>query len=272
MARKRIETASATDLGNVRQYNEDSIAIDADLGVVALADGMGGHRAGEVASAMAAEIVLTGLRHRLPEFRSSTSQHSRLLAVEESINQANKAIWDAAQASATRQGMGTTLAMSVFCNGKVVLGHVGDSRIYRLRNGALRLLTRDDSLLRDQVDIGLITAAEVGDSHNRNLVTQALGVAATVPAHVREDDAVPGDLFLLCSDGLNDMVDDSDIELILNSLAANLPLAAQTLVQTAKDNGGYDNISVIVARVRKPRAVGRWLARVFGRLRAAKAA
>src|SRR4029453_19016365 len=103
----------------------------------------------------------------------------------------------------------------------------GDSRIYRLRDRVLQLLTRDDSLLRDQVDVGLISAADASESHNRNLVTQALGVAASVPAHVSQVDAAPGDVFLLCSDGLNDMVDDGDIELILNSLAANLPLAAQ---------------------------------------------
>jgi len=266
MGRNYIEAAAASDLGNVRQYNEDSIALDPELGIVAVADGMGGHRAGEIASAMATEIALAGLRRRIPEFRSRAGQHSPLLAVEESINQANLAIWGAAQADAARLGMGTTLALALFHDDRIVIGHVGDSRIYRLRDGALRLLTRDDSLLRDQVDARLISVAEAGASHNRSLVTQALGAAEHVVAHVRAEPVAPGDIYLLCSDGLNDLVDDADIALILHTLAANLPLAAQHLVQAAKDNGGYDNITAIVARVRRPFPAGRgWWRRIFGK-------
>ncbi len=262
MARHRIEAASASDLGKVRQYNEDSIALDPENGVVALADGMGGHRAGEVASAMATEIALAALRRQLPEFRSGGNQHSPLLAVKESINQANLAIWRAAQASAAHQGMGTTLAVALLLGDKIVFGHVGDSRIYRLRDHRLRLLTRDDSLLRDQVDTGLISAADASESHNRSLVTQALGAAESVLVHAHQEDSAPGDLLLLCSDGLNDMVEDSDIELIVDALQANLPLAAQHLVNAAMDNGGYDNISVVLARSRPAFAAGQaWLAR-----------
>src|SRR5512143_939677 len=259
MARKFIDAAAATDPGNVRQYNEDSIAMDPELGVVVVADGMGGHRSGEVASAMAARVVLAGLR------RPRADKHSPLLAVEESINQANLAIWGAAQARAGQLGMGTTLALALFRNDRIVIGHIGDSRVYRLRGGKLQLMTRDDSLLRDQVDAGLISVADAGESHNRSLVTQALGVAAQVAPHVRQVDAEPGDIVLVCSDGLNDLVDDADIELILQALGANLPLAAQLLVQTAKDNGGYDNITAIVARLRKlfPAARG-WQRRLLG--------
>lgn len=265
MARKFIEAVAATDLGNIRQYNEDSIAMDSELGVIAVADGMGGHRAGEVASAMAAQIVLAGLRQRLAALRSGADQHSPLLAVEESINQANLAIWGAAQVDAGRLGMGTTLALALFHDNRIVIGHIGDSRVYRLRGSELQLMTRDDSLLRDQVDAGLISVADAGDSHNRSLVTQALGVAEHVAAHVRQVDAIPGDIVLVCSDGLNDLVEDSDIELILKTAGANLPLAAKLLVQTAKDNGGYDNITAIVARVRKsfPAARG-WQRRLLG--------
>lgn len=252
MARRFIEAAAATDPGNVRQYNEDCIAMDPELGVIVVADGMGGHRAGELASAMAAQIVLTGLRQRLPELRPDTPQHSPLLAVEESINRANSAIWSAAQAHAGQLGMGTTLALALFHDNRLVIAHIGDSRVYRMREGSLQLMTRDDSLLREEVDAGLISAAEAGESHNRSLVTQALGGAAQVTAHVQQVDAAPGDIVLVCSDGLNDLVEDADIELILQELRTNLPLAAQLLVQTAKDNGGYDNVSAIVARVRKP--------------------
>src|SRR4029450_9623640 len=165
MARKFIEAAAATDLGNVRQYNEDSIAMDPELGVVAVADGMGGHRGGEVASAMAVQIVLTGLRQRLAELRPAAQQHSPLLVVEESINQANLAIWAAAQASAGQVGMGTTLALALFPDNRIVIGHIGDSRVYRLRGGKVQLMTRDDSLLRDEVDVGLISVADAGVSH-----------------------------------------------------------------------------------------------------------
>ena len=265
MARKFIEAAAATDPGNVRQYNEDCIAMDPELGVVAVADGMGGHRAGEVASAMAAQMVLVGLRQRLAELRSGTDQHLPLLAVEESITQANLAIWGAAHAHAGQLGMGTTLALALFHDNRIVIGHVGDSRVYRLRGGKLQLMTRDDSLLRDQVDAKLISAADAGESHNRSLVTQALGVAEQVAAHVRQVDAVPGDIVLLCSDGLHDLVDYADIELILQELGANVSLAAHLLIQTAKDNGGYDNISAIVARVRKPFPAARgWQRRLLG--------
>ncbi|HYQ99851.1 MAG TPA: protein phosphatase 2C domain-containing protein [Casimicrobiaceae bacterium] len=265
MARKFIEAAAATDPGKVRQYNEDCLAVDPELGVFVVADGMGGHRAGEVASAMAAQIVLVGLRERLPKLGSGTNSHSPLLAVEESINQANLAIWGAAQGHARQLGMGTTLALALFHDNQIVIGHIGDSRVYRLRGGGLQLMTRDDSLLRDEVDAGLISVAEAGKSHNRSLVTQALGVAERAVAHVRRVDAEPGDIVLLCSDGLSDLVEDADIELILQALGANPSLAAQLLVQTAKDNGGYDNITAIVARVRKPFPAARgWRRRLLG--------
>src|SRR6266498_2311996 len=263
MAHNSIEAVGLTDVGNVRQYNEDRLAIDTRIGVVALADGMGGHRAGEVASRMAADIVVASLRAHLARLGPARRQHSPLLAAERSIKQANRAIFKAAQADATRQGMGTTLALAAFCDNSVVLGHIGDSRIYRLRDSRLQLLTRDDSLLRDQVELGIISAAEAVTSHNRSLVTQALGVLEDVEPHVREDDALPGDVFLLCSDGLNDLVDDVDIELIIRSLAGNLDLAAQILIQTAKDNGGYDNVSVILVKPFASNGRHGWLRRLL---------
>ena len=132
---------------------------------------------------------------------------------------------------------------------------------------SLQLLTSDDSLLRDQIELGFISAADAGDSHNRSLVTQALGVEESVRAHLREDEAFPDDIYLLCSDGLNDLVEDADIALIISALKTNLPLAASHLVQTAKDNGGYDNISVILAKVLRPFPAAShrpWISRLFG--------
>jgi protein phosphatase len=166
--------------------------------------------------------------------------------------------------------MGTTVAVAVFYDDAVALGHIGDSRIYRLRDKSLQLLTRDDSLLRDQVELGIIAPADASESHNRSLVTRALGIEEDISPHIHEEPALPGDIFLLCSDGLNDLVDDADIELIMHSLDSNLTLAAHHLIQTAKDNGGYDNVSVIVGKVLKtfPAASHkRWITRVFGWLR-----
>lgn len=259
----RIEAVGVTDAGSVRQFNEDRIVLAPEIGVVALADGMGGHRAGEIASHMAAGLVVDSLRAHVAGAGTAAAQHSPLLALDKSINQASRSVFEAAQASRAREGMGTTLAVALFHAGGVAIAHVGDSRIYRLRAGRLALLTRDDSLLRQQVETGLIGASDVADSHNRAFVTQALGTAEAVDAHPRDVDTLPGDVYLLCTDGLNDLVDDDDIELIVHSLAGNLALAAQVLVQTAKDHGGYDNVSVILARSgTHPRADRGWLARI----------
>jgi serine/threonine protein phosphatase PrpC len=266
MSRLYIEAAGLTDVGSVRQYNEDCIVFDAANGVMVVADGMGGHRAGEVASRMATELLLTALRERVAEFRSDDDHDAPRLTVEQSIIRANAEIFAAAQAQATYFGMGTTLALAVFYDRRVTLAHVGDSRIYRLRFNRLQLLTRDDSLLRDQVELGLIAAADAGGSHNRNLVTRAIGIEERVTPHMRDEEVLPGDLYLLCSDGLNDLVDDNDIELIINSLKSNIPLAVHHLVQAAKDNGGHDNISAILVRLHEAEPVangGGWLARML---------
>lgn len=269
-----LEIAALTDVGNVRQYNEDSVAVDPELGLVALADGMGGHRAGEVASLMATEIVLAGLKMAAVEFDPGDRERQPLQALAKSIKRANEAIHDGGMNDVRFRGMGTTLACAVFHDNRIAFAHVGDSRIYRIRDGTLTLLTRDDSLLRDQVDLGVITAEEARHSHNRSLVTRALGIEPHVRPHLAAQAAVPGDVYLLCSDGLNDLVEDADIELVVTKLAGNLPLAALHLVQAAKDNGGFDNVSVILAKVRAPfaatppgawRRLRRWIAGLLGR-------
>jgi protein phosphatase len=267
MSRRFIEIAALTDAGSVRQFNEDSLAADPEIGVAVLADGMGGHRAGEVASRIAARAVFDGLEARVAAFRSKAGPHSPRQAVQESINQANIAVFEAARAQSSYNGMGTTLAVTLFYDNRVALGHIGDSRVYRLRDRTLALLTRDDSLLRDEIEAGVISGEEAAESHNRSLVTRALGIEPTVRAHLAEDDARPDDVYLVCSDGLNDLVDDPDIELIVGELGSNLPLAARHLVQAAKDNGGYDNVSVILAKVLQPfpaTSGQRWTRRWFG--------
>jgi protein phosphatase len=147
--------------------------------------------------------------------------------------------------------MGTTLVVMLLHDNSLVVGHIGDSRLYRFREGRLEQVTRDHSLLQEQIDSGLITKEQARHSQNKNLVTRAVGIDPEVEAEVRSYPVQPGDIYLLCSDGLNDMVTDEDMELTLGSLQANLPLAAEQLVQQANDNGGRDNVSVILVRVLK---------------------
>ncbi|MDD5328538.1 MAG: Stp1/IreP family PP2C-type Ser/Thr phosphatase [Sulfuricella sp.] len=259
-AQSMLEFAGATDAGMVRKFNEDSIAIDREIGAMILADGMGGYLAGDVASAMAAsvaaEVVKTGLAGATPG-----------QVAKEAAEKANRAVLKMAQKNSQYQGMGTTLTLALFHDDRIAVAHVGDSRLYRLRYDRLEQLTLDHSLLRDQVEAGVIDAEQAWGSHNRNLLTRALGKKEAVEVDLREDDVLPGDIYLLCSDGLNNMVEDADIQLALCELKANLPLAARLLVQMANDNGGHDNVSVVLARVRAFPARRGLFDRLFGWLR-----
>lgn len=265
----RLEVASLSDIGRVRAQNEDAVAADGEFGIAAVADGIGGHRSGEIASRMAVDILLDQLRSRVRKFRDGARQPMPLQFAEQIVGEANRAIHASAARHSEREGMGTTLALALFHGQRVALLHVGDSRIYRLRDGRLQALTRDDSLLSDQLERGLIAAEDSRGSHNRHLVTQALGVAETVSVHLNEESVRTGDVFLLCTDGLSDLVEVADIELIIDALKTRLSLAAGQLVQLANDNGGYDNISVVLVRVHEAEAQSArkgWIGRLFGRL------
>lgn len=265
----RLEVVSLSDIGRVRAQNEDAVATDGEFGIAAVADGIGGRRSGEIASRMVADIVLDKLRHQVRKFRDGTRQPMPLQFAEQIVGEANRAVHASAARHPEREGMGTTLALALFHGQRVALLHVGDSRIYRLRDGRLQALTRDDSLLSDQLERGLIAAEDSRGSHNRHLVTQALGVAETVSVRLNEESVRSGDVFLLCTDGLSDLVEAADIELIIDSLKTNLSLAAGQLVQLANDNGGYDNISVVLVRVLEAEAQSArrgWIARLLGRL------
>lgn len=249
-----LEITSATAPGVLRVFNEDSIAIERELGLLILADGMGGYKAGDVASSLATDLVLNELKQKsgkqtVPSLRTVNQLAESSLTVKAAIEKANRFIYKAAHASDKHRGMGTTIVAILFQDGWATIAHVGDSRLYRLRQGELTLLTHDHSLLQEQVELGMISAEEARYSHNRNLVTRALGVEEEVKVDVLEVDVWPDDIYLLCSDGLNDMVDDADIELALSELQVNLPLAANHLVEMANDNGGYDNISVVIAKL-----------------------
>ncbi|HEY7241057.1 MAG TPA: Stp1/IreP family PP2C-type Ser/Thr phosphatase [Burkholderiales bacterium] len=249
-----LEIASCTDPGMVRSHNEDSIATDAAHGLAVLADGMGGYNAGEVASGMATSVILSEMRQVLAgtqpnQIDPRTNQTIAARLLREQVLRANTSIYQAAQNQPQYAGMGTTLVASLFYDNRVLVAHLGDSRLYLLRDASLRQVTRDHSLLQEQIDSGLLTAEQAKNAQHKNLVTKALGIDPSVEPEIHEYPTQPGDIYLLCSDGLCDMVDDDEIGATLQSLGANLKLAAQQLVQMANDNGGRDNVSVILVRV-----------------------
>lgn len=239
--------AGLTDIGRVRANNEDAIAFDCPRGVAILADGMGGHNGGEVASAMAVALLQARLGEALSHVGVAATRYAALRRLfETSVDEINRAIYKAGQLHSHLKGMGTTLVLAAFGSKQVIVGHVGDSRCYRLRSGQLEMLTRDHSLLRRQLDAGEITRAEADRSPYRNLVTRALGIEPQVLLEMHDHEARTGDLFLLCSDGLSEMVKDDDIG---RHLSRNIGLSekAALLIETANENGGRDNISVVLA-------------------------
>jgi PPM family protein phosphatase len=268
-----LEIASCTDPGIVRAHNEDSIAADAARGLVVLADGMGGYNAGEVASGMATTVITTELQHSIEQtppyqIEPTTGRPHGEMLLRDQIAKANTSIYQAAQSQPQYSGMGTTLVTAMFYDNKITIAHIGDSRAYRLRGEALEQLTRDHSLLQEQIDSGMITPEQAKFSQNKNLVTRALGIDPSVEPEIHAYDTRPGDVYLLCSDGLNDMVTDEDIGMTLQTLSSNLRLAAQQLVQMANDNGGRDNVSVILVRIVRDYPAPRgWITRFFGWLR-----
>ena len=268
-----LEIVAQTNSGMVRAHNEDSIAFDAACGLVVLADGMGGYNAGEVASGIAVSVLVSEitrpLKNSSPVDRDEeTGEELAVALLGRSIHKANASIFHAAKSDAQYAGMGTTIVSALFYDNRVVVGHVGDSRLYRLRGEALESMTRDHSLLQEQIDCGMISVENARHSQNKNLVTRAVGIDADVIPEIHLHDVQAGDIYLLCSDGLNDMVEDDDIQSILYAMQGNLALAAEQLIQTANDNGGRDNVSVILVKVRQEFAQPRsWRARVLSWLK-----
>jgi serine/threonine protein phosphatase PrpC len=268
-----FEIVSATDPGMVRSHNEDSVAADPRTGVVVLADGMGGYNAGEVASGMATTVIVTEMQQSLAtlsptQIDPQTNQELAARLVREQVLKANTSIYQAAQSQAQYAGMGTTLVVCLFFDNRVLVAHLGDSRLYLMRDGEFKQVTRDHSLLQEQIDAGLISPEQAKHAQHKNLVTRALGIDPSVEPEIHEYATKPGDIYLLCSDGLCDMVDDEDIGMAVQALGANLNLAAQQLVQMANDNGGRDNVSVILVRVLREYPAARGvMAKVFAWLK-----
>lgn len=236
-----------TDPGRARDNNEDSVAFDEATRVGVLADGMGGYNAGEVASGMATAFIKTELARWLTQAEDLAPPDQIRRAVEICVANANRSIFNASHSNPQYFGMGTTLVVALFQNSTLILGHIGDSRCYRLRNGAMLQITKDHSLLQEQIDAGLLTPEQAALSPNKNLVTRALGVEDAVLLELTEHQVLPGDVYLMCSDGLSDMIEDATIAKILQN-GLSLEQMAQQLVSLANANGGRDNITVLLTQ------------------------
>ena len=258
------EFFAQTHTGLSRSNNEDAVVFDAPTRLCVVADGMGGYNAGEIASGMAVAFIKSELSRWLSQAVQQASPREVRRAMEICVENTNLSILKAAHANSQYAGMGTTLVVGVFQRDLLILGHIGDSRCYRLRGGVLAQITRDHSLLQEQIDAGLISAEEALTSTHKNLVTRALGVEDDVALEVNEHDVQADDLYLMCSDGLTDMVDDATILQML-STPDSLEQIAQRLVDNANANGGRDNISVLLVKAKaepkKPTIMERLLGR-----------
>ena len=252
--RGKVRLVAQTDTGKVREHNEDTIAFDPDIGLLVLADGMGGYNAGEVASGIAVKTIVNLVREsveredlRVPDQATGMSRASIIL--RDAIHRANKIIYQTARTQPQCEGMGTTVVAALFFDNKITIAHVGDSRLYRQRSDKLEQVTMDHSLLQELVDRGFYSAEEAQRAANKNYVTRALGVEPNVDVEIQEVPVQKGDAYMLCSDGLSDMVEDEDIHLTINTFSDNLDTVAKQLIQLANDNGGRDNVSVVMATV-----------------------
>jgi protein phosphatase len=242
LLRYALEVAARSDLGRVRKLNEDSLATDAARGFVALADGMAIAKGADVAAKLATQTLVGQL---------ATAQNiAPRAAAYAAFAAANRAIRERVRADPALSGMGTTLSAAWFRGDRVCIAHVGDSRVYRWRQGRLERLTTDHSFVQAQLAAGQMTSDEARASKSRHLVMRALGAEDQVAPDLGEHEVMADDLYLLCTDGLHDLVDDADLANALEVLEPNLELAASTLVALANDRGGRDNISVVLVRAK----------------------
>ena len=241
-----------SDTGKLRKRNEDAIASDVSIGMAVLADGMGGYNAGDVASQMAVLTITADLKTK---FKNASTEKIYMdvnlvkSLLIDATKAANQAIYQVSNEQPQCAGMGTTLVLSVFINNKVVIGHIGDSRAYLLRDNNFIQLTSDHSVLQEQLDSGLLTPEQAKFATYKNYVTRALGVEPEVDLELNTFDVSVGDIYLLCSDGLSEMLEDDEIKAIIIEENETLAHRASELVKKANLHGGKDNISVILIEV-----------------------
>jgi len=247
-----LEFAAFSDTGCVRDHNEDAIVVCADYGCAILADGMGGYKAGEVASAMTTQVIADYL---CSKFDTAWFSRLGLQALNlsrwmiESIELANRHVLYSSQTNAECYGMGTTVVLACCSQDKLLLAHVGDSRAYRFRDSVLTCLTHDHSVLQEQLDAGLVTEEQARFSTIKNLITRAVGTQDSVSVELHAHQLKEQDLYMLCSDGLTDMLSHGEIQLLLQQNAGDLPICCKALIDSANAVGGIDNSSVVLFKV-----------------------
>jgi serine/threonine protein phosphatase PrpC len=260
----KLSVGAQTDTGLVRQHNEDNLFVAEEEGILLVADGMGGHASGEVASRIAVDVirnyfneVKAGRQIQVGLYRDDLSEATNNLG--SAVRLANQAIYEAAQGNIVWQGMGTTIAATLIAGARLSIAHVGDSRVYLIRSGSIEQITDDHSLVSEQVKRDLISKEEARQSEMKNILTRAVGVGPEVEVDLEEMSLLDGDMLVLCSDGLTGMVDDEEI---MSVVTGSDPAAAcEKLISMANENGGRDNITVIVARLERKRG---WFASLFG--------
>lgn len=241
-----MEVACLTDMGKAREINEDSCSylnINNVCDLLMVADGMGGHNAGEVASKIAVKSITDYLKANI----KNTDGEAIVEAIQKAIQKANNDIYHESIQNENFSGMGTTVTCAIVKSGVIYIGHVGDSRAYILKGGKLKKITSDHSLVAELVKNGTITEAEAMHHPQKNIITRALGIEEQVDIDIEKIPAASEDVFLLCTDGLTNMLEDPEIEGILNNIKSP-GAAAKKLIDMANDAGGYDNITVVIGR------------------------
>lgn len=246
----RVVSAGMTEVGCVRKHNEDNFLLDDQLGLYVVADGLGGHAAGEVASQIVVDRMLQFISHTVERDRTWPVEYDTALPydgnrLKAAILLTDQAIVEDIRANPERESMGSTVVACLVHRQRVTLVHVGDSRAYLLRDGVITQVTRDHSWVAEQVENGILTPAEARVHPFRNVITQALGNGGGLDVAVKELEVREMDRILLCSDGLSGMVQDADIERIVRQ-SPTLEQAAKSLVEKAMEQGGEDNITVVV--------------------------
>ena len=262
----RYEIVCGSHQGMVRTGNEDAVYCHPGMGLAILADGMGGYAAGEIASQLAVDEIRSELESALPHLDVTSKLLTREALAEDlrfAAQRANTSILNSAKKQPDYEGMGATLVIAVMTVGRLFVGHLGDSRAYRFRAGRLEQLTRDHCWVDEQISQGALQIDALLDTRFKNIVTRALGIDPEVDLEVHDHESLPDDLFLLCSDGLSDMLDDAQIEAVLTSVEG-LEAKTEELIVRANKNGGKDNISVILMREMVQR--GGWASRLVRKI------
>lgn len=241
-----ITYTGKTDAGLKRKNNEDAFAISREMGFCALADGMGGAAAGEIAS----RIFVDTVTDVFSGGRSVSGDEVNSL-VQNAFTSANKKILDHVLEYPEHRGMGCTAEILAFSDQGFVLGHMGDSRTYRLRGHEFKQLTKDHSLVQEQLDQGIITKEQAQSHQQRNIILRAVGISQSPQLDIIRGKALPGDIFLLCSDGLTDMIRDEQVLAVLVSGTEQEKMAGD-LIEFAKQAGGKDNVTVVIAGISRP--------------------